>query len=609
MKNNEHIVKSKKKIKLSTLKFFYEISSIPAEIREKYLQKLLTCPVKHSERKNSRHQKNVRLLKEIYKCIENDRISDWEEERICHLLNISKNMLYCHKHYILKGIRELFFNWEQVERRELKNDKQNTDDITYKFKRAILMNDIGMTREAKDKFIKICKIVEVKKNRNINDEIILLKSYEKLCFYYFHQKNRFKFNLFHSKIKNKGNKLLKSIKVKKNDFIISEINIILYHGLIKKLGFNIKEQNSYPQIIDLYKKIYVEAKKINNLDLVCKVLTNIGSIYQDLMQFDKAVEYYKKGLRFTNKRNMRTENIIFVISITAVEYFSDLLSFQECLNKITKLYNNLNGIYLKNYIKERILFQFFCIGTVSNRVELLYGFLKEYNSYNLIVNGYKSTMRMLYYEKFTYYLSKIFKYKYAVIPNSSGKLIVVSNTNKDIIKRLEDLEVELLYNFDKRYTIYFTFESYMFMLETEFCKGRDMNFEKFSDIYNKIKWLLKTRNKIFQNDYELYNFLSLIKLCTQVIEDSKYLKVEEIYKKFGQNFDSFSFQLFNEKKENIIPYFTFISFAAEQSFCKKLKDISNRLFFTLDKKYSDIFAPIKKQIEEQANNPTKETAD
>lgn len=585
------------KIKLVTLKYLYEIAAIPETIREKYRQKLITCPVSGNERRNVNKRKNIRLLDIINDCIKKENFSGWNDENICRILNISKNMLYCHKHYILKELRIMYFNWEKIEEEQLKNNYKCQNDIEYEYKKAYLMYEIGMTREAKNKFIKICKQVEAKRIKNINDELILLKSCEKLCFYYFNQKNRYKFNILYSRIEKGGRKLLRKTEIKENNFFSSEINITLYHCLIKKLGFNIKGQNNYPQIIDLFKQIYREAKRINDIDLECKVLINLGIIFQDLMQFDKAIEYNKKGLQIATKNNKEQEKICFLISITAEEYYLGLLNFSDCLYKMTELNNSLNAIFIKKHIKEQILFQFFCIGTVSDRSDLLCNFLKEYNSYNLIINGYKSTMRMLYYEKFTYYLNNIFIYNNVAIPNSSEKFIIVSKANKDIIKKLEDLEVELLLNFDKRYTLYFTLESYIFMFETEFCKGRNMNFERITDIYNKIEWLIKTRSKIFQNDDELYELIAIIKLCSQIIEGSRHLKEKDLLKKYEQNLDSFFNRLLENKKENIISYFSFLSYTAEQSDSKIIRNNVKELYFKLEEKYPGIFSSIKEQIE------------
>jgi hypothetical protein len=590
-----------KKIKFTTLKYLYEIAAIPFDIRDEYLQKLLNRPKTGIKRKNSTDQKNVRLLKEIYKCVENESISDWNEERICLSLNISQNMLYCHKHYILKGIRELFFNWKEVERKEFKKDKQDTNNIGHKFKRAILMNDIGMVREAKIEFFKIIKLVESKKSNDINNELILLRVYEKLCIYYYHQKNRHKFNFFHLKVEELSNNLLYKIKVKNINSSVLEINIILNNCLSKKISFNIKGQKIYPRIIKLYKKIIVDAKKINNFDLACKMYINLGLTYQDLQSYDKSMEYYRKGLKIATKLNMIPESINFRISITAVEFLSGKLNLNDCLSKMNELYNNIENIILKECIKEGSLFQFICVTSTTDRNDLLCNYLEKYNSFKITIYGYKSTMRMLYYMKFTYYLSKILEFGYGSFNDKSEKAIIVKGVKQDIIKKLDDLEMELLSNFDKKYTLYFKLEALMFMLEVEFWKGKFMNYDKIMGILQKIDWLLKTRRKIFQLDNELFEIIEIIKTCSKIIEGSKFIKEIDLLNKFGEKFDEFVANLPNKNKENIISGFTILSYTAEQSGCNLFKENVKKSYFKLEEKYPGIFDSIKEQIENGKN--------
>lgn len=239
---------------------------------------------------------------------------------------------------------------------------------------------------------------------------------------------------------------------------------------------------------------------------------------------------------------------------------------------------------------------------MSDQSELLSGFTEKYYSHNIIVRGYKSAIRMLYYKKFTYCLNNIFLYDYNAARDSAKKSIIVKDINRDITAKLDGLVTELLSVFNKRLTIYFTIESYLFMLESEFCKGKNMNFELFNEIYIKIKWILKTRRKIFQGDYELHKLISMLKICAHIIDESEYHNENEIVNKFGKDFESLSAQINDERKENILPYFTFLSFTAGQSGCHKFKSMSDKLYFNLDKKYPDIFSRIKKQIGSNINS-------
>ncbi len=587
-------------VKFTTLKYLYEIAAIDPSTRKKYHQKLLSRPVTGSERKNSSNQKNVRLFDIINECITNDDMTKWDEDKICAELRISRNMLYCHKHYILKGLREFHFNWKEIKKKAVA--KNNPDKTKQKFDRAVLMNEFGMKREAKNEFINLCKTLESKKIRNIDDEILLLKSNEKLCFYYYHLNNRYKFNIFYKRIEQSGRNLLKRNIVKHDSSLTSEVNIVLDHCLLKKLGYNIQKQTTLPRIISLCKKILFEAKKTKNPDLVCVMTANIGSIYQDLMQFDKALGFNRKGMLYAQKHKMRQEEIFFNISIVLIELYLRRLNFTECLSKMTELYDSIKSINLKDSVKERILFQFFCLGSVSGQGELLSGFTEKYYSHQIIVKGYKSAVRMLYYKKFTHYLNNIFLYGYSAARDSAKKSIIVKDINIDITAKLDALITELLSVFNKRQTIYFILESYLFMLESEFCKGKKMNFEFFNEIYLKIKWILKTRSKIFQGDDELNTLISLFRTCAHILEDSAYHDERKVVNKYGNDFESFSNRIYDGNKENMLSYFTFLSFTAEQSENRRLKSISDKLYFRLEKKHPDIFSQIKRQIDNKISS-------
>jgi len=592
-------------IKFTTLKYLYEIAAIPFNIRDEYLQKLLNCPKTEIKRKNSTNQKNVRLLEMINEYIKNDNMVEWNDEIICRQLNISKNMLYCHKHYIIKGLRKFFFNWNEIEKETFKKSEINKNSIEYKFESANKMYEVGLTREAKTEFLKISGLLEKMETKNIEHSIMLLKIYDKLYGYYHYQNNRYKFNIYGKKIENLNKTLLKSKKIKNDKKLALEINILLNRYMLKKISFRVGKQKEYFKIIDIYKIILSDAKKIRDTELAYKMYVNLGVIHQDLLHFNIAKTYYEKGLKLALKFNMRQESINCLISITAVEYLLGQLSLNDCLDKMNDLYVNFKNTNLQKFIQERSLFQFVFITTATDRNDLLNKYLEKYNSFKIITYGYKAAIRMLYYMKFTYYLSKITEYDYRSIYNKPEKSIIVKGIRQDIIEKLEDLEIELLSNFDNKYLVFFKLEALLFMLEAEFWKGKFMNYNKIMSIFQKIDWLLKTRRKLFQLDNELFETIEIIKTCTKIIEESEFIKDIKLINKYGEKFDKFIENLPNKNKENIISGFTILSYTAEQSGCKKIRDDVNKLYFKLEEKFSGIFSSIKKQIENGKNKKFK----
>jgi hypothetical protein len=589
-----------KKIKFTSLKFLYEIAAIPPEIREKYRQKLLNCPKTGIKRNNSTNQKNVRLLEIINEYITNEKIIEWNDEDICRKLDISKNMLYCHKHYILKGLRKFHFNWNEIEKETFKRSKLDRKSIEYNYECSNKMYEIGLTREAKTEFLKISGLLEKTKTKNIEYSIMLLKIYDKLYGYYHFQNNRYKFNVYGKKIDNLIKYLLKSGSTKKDKKLALEINILSYRYLMKKISFRIRKQKEYFKIIDIYKTILSNAKKISNIELAYKMYVNLGVIYQDLLQFEIAKKYYEKGLKLALKNNMEQENVSCLISITAIKFLLGQLSLNDCLNKMSDLYNNIKKANLQLFTQERSLFQFVFITTATDRKDLLNKYLEKYNSFKILAYGYKAAIRMLYFMKFTYYLNNISVFGYRNNINKSTKPIFVKQIRQDITKKLDDLRLELSFDSNKKNIIYFTMEALMFMLKAEIFKGKNMNFDEVIVILQKIEWFLKTRRKIYESDSGLYKEIALMKTCYKIIECSSYSKEQVLLDKYEEKFEKLSADLLrSDYKENLISYFTILSYTAEESGSKRLKNFTDNIYLELDKKYPEIFLPIKEQIEKQ----------
>src|SRR5436190_21824039 len=90
------------KLNSRIIAYFSEIMAISEDCRKEYFANILS-------RKNSENQKNVRLIKTIYRIIEKNDVGRWNSRKICTELNMSMGSLYFHKHKILKGLRELHF--------------------------------------------------------------------------------------------------------------------------------------------------------------------------------------------------------------------------------------------------------------------------------------------------------------------------------------------------------------------------------------------------------------------------------------------------------------------------------------------------------------------
>ena len=99
--------KVRKQRQTTTLKYLYEVAAVPEVKRAELLGKLL-------KRRNAGDQVNVKLLKLIYEHVNENKILKWDDDSICLKLGISRDMLYCHKSWLLRKLRMLYFGWEKA---------------------------------------------------------------------------------------------------------------------------------------------------------------------------------------------------------------------------------------------------------------------------------------------------------------------------------------------------------------------------------------------------------------------------------------------------------------------------------------------------------------
>lgn len=568
MKNNEN-----RGIKFVSLKYFYEIAAIPAGIRKDFMQKLMKCPVTNKERKNASKRKNIRLLKIIYELIENNNILNWNEKTICRKLSISKRMLYCHKHYLLKGLREMYFGWKEIEAKEFADTGKFKDETDLQIEKAKRMDEIGMRREAKNKFLKLDKKLELQ--NDFWGGILHIRLIDLIAEYYFDLKNYHKFNLYYIKAKKLIEELSNNNEIKKNPHLLSEITIINKKLLARKATFKTKNDRTILDILSLAEQIYSEAQKINDFKAQVYTLVELGISSQVMENYEKALLYFSKGEQITSENGMENESVAFQTSILIVKFKTGKLKSSEALEKMLALYDNIKHKQMNCHFKKHILFQIFHMLFLSHKKNLYYKIFKDYNSHSILTMGYKYSARMLYFMKFSYYLD-LFRIQ------SIGKTNMTGNrqssetlVNKNTYSNLEKLEAEVLLNFDKMYVVYFTIESYMHMLEAEIWKGKTLNFEKAMSFIKKIEWLITSRKNIlrsYKSSFEILRF------CTILIEESKYESSHKLKEKYEQEFKIISEKILKDFKGNIIMAYSILSYAAEQTDCLEFKKIAHDLY-------------------------------
>ncbi len=146
------------------------------------------------------------------------------------------------------------------------------------------------------------------------------------------------------------NTLKHSIRIKNNSLIANSYNIIAsnFYGLLE-----------FDKALFYYKKGLLYAKKVDNYTLINQLYNNLGNVYCfDKRQYKKGIYYYKKSLAYSKKIG-NWEQIVFTkLNITwayfDIGHFTEGFPYLEFVNKHHSKHGNestivalnmLNGMY------------------------------------------------------------------------------------------------------------------------------------------------------------------------------------------------------------------------------------------------------------------------
>lgn len=577
-------------------KYLYEVAAIPKDTREKYLKKL-------EKRLNSYGQKNVKLIKLIYWHIEEDHKLKWNEKKICSMLKISKNMLYVYKSKILRDLRKLHFNWNEIEKNEFEN-KTGKDEYTLKFLKAEKMFNLGMKRESKTFFLRLEKQITDNKKIAIEHKVILLRIYSYLFLH-----NIVSNSLpYSSKLENLINSLVRTKYIIKRPDLKSEILIIKYNTLAYKSISNLKTNQACLEAVKFFELSLKEAKSIRDKSLKNNITANISiwlaDVYLDLGDYQNAKKIIQNGIESCQKYNLNEELVMLKTLILWVKLRTgEDINTINIVDKIEIYYKNAG--YFKNNATLRCKFLNRCASIASMRADInkISYFFYEYISAAIISNGVNSILRALYFIKFILYFNKIKSFTLKK-NNKQKKYFTVTHINERYQKRLCNTIDELLTNFNKINSIYFRYDFYCFMLETEFWKGLNSDFDKAKYILKQIHWINSTRGKLLNHNPLVIEVLST---GISMMEDFKYMNKERFLNKYEQSYKALSLELLNNSTEDALSTYLIFSFITEKIGYSELMHIAEELYFKLQNKFPDNFTAFMKKLEEEKSNSSEST--
>lgn len=517
-----------------TLEYLYEIASFPEEMRLKYLYAL-------SKRKNGETQKNVLILKRIYRCIGKQDFFSWNEEKLCRELKISRAMLACHKCRILKKLRDMYFNPGSAYR------KVSIESANRLFKR-------GMGREAALMLFKLKEDAESRKSLKELPAIYFL-----LCECYGRKKNINSFNIFLDKY---NCLFLKFKRTGFRGFSPDLKNTLTAQYTVLNAQRYFLYENFKPnirKIIKLYTEGLKASAKIRDKSLYFRALSTLAQIYRVQGDLQRAKKYIEEGLKAANEVNFKDEGPVFRMFMLELLFRENPFEGRKYLKEAEEIYElykelpDFNSDYLLRMII--VLSRFYTYFNASDKLaetdaKLLecfniYGFKYEYHN-----------RRYLYYSDI--YFDSIINWRKNSSPAEGMPLLGV-DVNRDSLDKLERLNGEILYtgiNISKA-TLGI---AYLNRIEIEFWKGTGCDFIQVNYYLKKIKRLLRSR--LFFTVKSLW--LSTNKLLLAIIEDSAFKKSKDIYEQRFPEIKEYFRALKNDTEGvNILIEYAKILFAAD----------------------------------------------
>lgn len=580
------------KIKSTSLKYLYEIAAIPIKTREQFLQKLL-------KRKNASAQKNVRLLKIIYKCISEDEMLNWNDDTICDQLNISKGMLYCHKSYLLRDLRAFYFNWKEIEKEEFNDETKYRDEISLELARAERMHHIGMKKEAQHLFFKIEKLINKKSKKGKNDYIKLFKTMRYSCNHYYRRRDIKKFNFYFKKTVKLGKYI-----IKKTPGLKSYILMNLYPLMSHRTNFYADKTTRIAESIKLYKLTLIESQKNKDFMRQAISLINLINLFKAMGNFKEAFKYVTLGLNLGKRKKAMDIYFAFKSIMNVLSYMTGKINGEEINIHIHNAISNLHWSNNSAVLKQMTLFHIIQLSNHFANDKIFNNTIYEYTAREIIYNGLNSSLRTLYFMKWTNYLKNIKQIDVNADSISNKKTLTVKFTNAGYMKKLDNSIMEFSLYANRIMEIAFKREFYIVMLFSDFWKGRNCSVEYSNHIYRQLEWITRTRTGLANSNKDIADnaFLGI-----NIMSESQYLNSDELLRKYEQKFKNYAesiIELYNRNNDRGLDIYYMLSFIAEQSQCQELKLIVRKTFLQLEKinpKY------IKTQIKEAERKAKEET--
>ena len=559
---------------MAFLKYLYEFAAIPAHARHEYMQKLL-------KRKNSEGQKNVALLKIIYDHISSGSILKWDENEISASLCITKDMLYCHKTWLLKGIRKFYFNRKQnSEPLVLAGTGSRNKQLLDNARRVM---DSGMRREAKSMLLRLEGRILAKKRRSKDDKQILFYISRLLSQYYYSIKSENKFRKY-CRLALKYYIFLVKSNIAANAEPDPELRIHYCYCRSFMATYSVKRIEDLSEGRRFLEEALEENKKTNDKSVRSDLLMNIANIYTtEPGGFAYAEKFAAEGVKNAEEYGSIAELYAFKIVQLHLSFLQKKVKAEECIKLLNEYFIMADKPGLKPSFRRIILTKAVFLSSSYRDSSVVHHYFRKLNSMEILNFGFDSSFRTLYSSKLKLYSDNLF----IMVPETINSKVYLRSLKPDEnnLKKMHDTIEELLLNFRKIPDFYFIKEMYLYMLIAALCAGRKFDTGQFAYITRKIEWLNKSRGKAVEEANK--KTFELIRFFSAMMEDVSFISRHEFINRYYREFSE-RINAFTENPSGT--HYGLCSFIAEETGYSEFKEVIQNLYQRLIVQYPGYFS-------------------
>lgn len=392
----------------------------------------------------------------------------------------------------------------------------------------------------------------------------------------------------YKRIESLGIKLLK--KFPKNN---SHILMSLYLCRAFRTNFYGKKTQAALESIDCLKSAYEQAAKMKDTNETLQILCNLSGLLTAMNNKEECIKYINIGLTMANANGGKLEAVFFETLNDLIELSSKDPDYNTLIDKISSRHRFIKKIKSPSFFwYQRIMFALASLSTLLGS-SLTAKLLHEFTSKEIIFDGYDSSLRILYFMKFDHYLDKIKDLRIQKDYETGKEFIICKKTNNSYLHKQETAIFELVVNAGKIQDAPFKRELFLYMLITDFWKGKYSSFEYTQHIMRQIDRINKTSPQLKEVNKEI---LDLSYTGISLLYDSKYLSGRSLLKKHEIKFVKLIEYILTLPPSKALAFYYPLSFIAENSGNIHLKDLAKKTYFRLEEKHPDIFKDEKNKI-------------